>query len=75
MGKALERRLVKLAAEKCQLALANQVRLAKLKLVNLRRKMLCSTPTIDNPPKHTWACTISDVNKGLLHKKPRPVKS
>ena len=50
--------------------------LAELELIDLRRAgTLCSTPTIDNPPRHTQARTVRDVNKSPLHKKLRPVKS
>ena len=75
-AKALERKLAKLATENCRLGLAKQVRLVELELVDLRcAGMPCSTPTINNLPSHTRACTVSDVNKGLLHMKPKPVKS
>ena len=51
-SEALEHTLAKLAAKKCRLALANQVQLAKLKLVDLRHRMPCSTATINNLQKH-----------------------
>ena len=73
--KALECKLVKLATEKQQLALANQIRLAELELVNLRRGMPLSSPTIDKLPRHTQACNISNVNGSPLHTKPRSVKN
>ena len=75
-AKALKGKLDKLATMKCQLGLANQVRLAELELVDLRRNGTPrNSPTIDNLPRHTRARTISDVNEWLLHKRPRPIKS
>ena len=56
-AKALECKLAKLATQKRQLDLANQVRLIKLELVNLRRgRTLCQ------------ARTTSDANESPLHK-------
>ena len=75
-AKALERKLAKLATKKHRLGLANQVRPTELELVNLRHaKTPRNTPTIDNPPRHTQARTVSNINKGPLHKKPRLVES
>ena len=74
--KALEPKVAKLATKKRRLNLANQMRLARLELVDLRYSGTpYSTPTIDNLPRHTQACTISNVNESRLHKKPRPVES
>ena len=50
---ALEQKLAKLAIEKQRLAFANQVRLAKLELVNLHHGTPLSTPTINKPSRHT----------------------
>ena len=53
-AKAFKDRLAKLATKKHWLGLANQVGLAELKLVDLHcGGTLRSTPTIDNPPRHT----------------------
>ena len=73
--KALERKLAKLATKKQWLALANQLRLTKLELIDLRRRTPLSTSTIDKPLRHTQARTISDVNEGPLYKKPKSVES
>ena len=63
-AKALECKLTKLATEKCQLDLANQVRLVKLELVDLGQGgMPCQ------------ACTASDANEGPVYKKPQSAKS
>ena len=52
------------------------MQLAKLELINLRRsRTLRSTLKIDNPPKHTQAHTVSDVNESSLRKRSRLVKS
>ena len=75
-AKDLECKLAKLVTKKRRLGLANQVRLAELELVNLRRGGTPrSTPTIDDPPRHTQARTVSNVNEGSSHKKLKPVKS
>ena len=75
-AKALERKLAKLVTKKRRLDLANQVRLAELELVDLRRaRTPRSTLTINNLPRHTQACTVSDVNEGPLRKKPRAVET
>ena len=63
MAETIESKLAKLAVKKRWLALANQIRLAKLKLVNLRHEMPCKIPTINNLPRHTRTCTFRDINK------------
>ena len=57
------------------LALANQVRLTKLELAEMRQETSHSALTINKPPRHTRACTASDASNGPLRKKPRSVES